>query len=235
MKRRIQTLSMQIALCITSHGIEVKRMLHHTLVPLLIALIVFPACMSCSSDDSLNFRSANDALRFYQTYLGNLDTVFHYLMKDSVFLKDDHCAERFTAIHDSIRFEFLRLTETWRYSYSDVLIIKEQTSAFHDDKELQEAVGEAQPFFLELDSIPLLEGDKASILLNYRKLLKDTKLKGINTKSDMLDFIGKEDIMFRSFLAHLYDMDKEPLADITQETESICRNIFIAAKEGSRH
>jgi hypothetical protein len=153
-------------------------------------------------------------------------------MKDSVFLKDDHCAERFTAIHDSIRFEFLRLTETWRYSYSDVLIIKEQTSAFHDDKELQEAVGEAQPFFLELDSIPLLEGDKASILLNYRKLLKDTKLKGINSKSDMLDFIGKEDIMFRSFLAHLYDMDKEPLADITQETESICRNIFIAAKEG---
>ena len=254
MKRRIETLRMQIALCITSHGIEVKRMLHHTIVPLLIALIVFPACMSCSSDDSLNFRSANDALRFYQAYLGNLkemktsntstfykeankwretsDTVFHYLMKDSVFLKDDHCAERFTAIHDSIRFEFLRLTETWRYSYSDVLTIKEQTSAFHDDKELQEAVGEAQPFFLELDSIPLLEGDKASILLNYRKLLKDTKLKGINTKSDMLDFIGKEDIMFRSFLAHLYDMDKEPLADITQETESICRNIFIAAKEG---
>ena len=243
MKRRIETLRMQIALCITSHGIEVKRMLHHTLLPLLITLIVFPACMSCSSDDSLNFRSANDALRFYQAYLGNLkemktsntstfykeankwretsDTVFHYLMKDSVFLKDDHCAERFTAIHDSIRFE-----------YSDVLIIKEQTSAFHDDKELQEAVGEAQPFFLELDSIPLLEGDKASILLNYRKLLKDTKLKGINTKSDMLDFIGKEDIMFRSFLAHLYDMDKEPLADITQETESICRNIFIAAKEG---
>ena len=72
MKRRIQTLSMQIALCITSHGIEVKRMLHHTLLPQLIALIVFPACMSCSSDDSLNFRSANDALRFYQAYLGNL-------------------------------------------------------------------------------------------------------------------------------------------------------------------
>ena len=253
MKRRIQTLRLQMALCITSHVIEVKSMLHHTLLPLLIALIVLPACMSCSSDDSLDFGSVDDALKFYQTYLGNLkemktsntstfckeankwketsDTVFHYLMRDSVFLKDDHCAERFTAIHDSIRFEFLRLTETWRYSYSDVLIIKEQTSSFHDDKELQEAVGEAQPFFLKLDSIPLLEGDKASILLKYRKLLKDTKLKGINTKSDMLDFIGKEDIMFRSFLAHLYDMDKEPLADITQETESICRNIFIAAKE----
>ena len=110
MKRRIETLRMQIALCITSHRIEVKRMLHHTLLPLLITLIVFPACMSCSSDDSLNFRSANDALRFYQAYLGNLkemktsntstfykeankwretsDTVFHYLMK--IFRRTHH-------------------------------------------------------------------------------------------------------------------------------------------------
>lgn len=254
MKRRKQTLRMQIVPNITSYGIGVKNVLHQTLLPLIIACFILPACLSCSSEESLNFRSADEALKFYQTYLGNLkemetsntstfykeankwkqtsDTVYHYLMKDSVFLKDDHCANRFTAIHDSIRFEFLRLTETWRYSYADVLLIKEQTSAFHDDKELQEAVSEAQPFFLKLDSIPLIEGDKAVILLNYRKLLKDTKLKGINTKSDMLDFIGKEDIMFRSFLTHLYDMDKEPLADITQETESICRNIFIAAKEG---
>ena len=254
MKKRIQTLKLQITHCILSHEIDAKSMLHHTLLPLFIAWIVLPTCMSCSDDDTLDFQSSEDALKVYQTYLGSLkdmktsntaifckeankwrstsDTVFHYLMRDSVFLKDNNCAERFTAIHDSIRFEFLRLTETWRYSYEDVLKIKEQTSVFHDDKELQGAVNEAQPFFLKLDSIPLLESDKASILSNYRKLLKDTKLKGINTKSDMLDFIGKEDIMFRSFLAHLYDMDKEPLADITQETESICRNIFIAAKEG---
>ena len=236
MKKRIQTLKLQITHCILSHEIEAKSMLHHTLLPLFIVWIVLPTCMSCSDDDTLDFQSSEDALKVYQTYLGSLkdmktsntaifckeankwratsDTVFHYLMRDSVFLKDNNCAERFTAIHDSIRFEFLRLTETWRYSYEDVLKIKEQTSVFHDDKELQGAVNEAQPFFLKLDSIPLLESDKASILSNYRKLLKDTKLKGINTKNDMLDFIGKEDIMFRSFLAH------------------ICRNIFIAAKEG---
>ena len=234
MKKRIQTLKLQITHCILSHEIEAKSMLHHTLLPLFIVWIVLPTCMSCSDDDTLDFQSSEDALKVYQTYLGSLkdmktsntaifckeankwratsDTVFHYLMRDSVFLKDNNCAERFTAIHDSIRFEFLRLTETWRYSYEDVLKIKEQTSVFHDDKELQGAVNEAQPFFLKLDSIPLLESDKASILSNYRKL--------------------KEDIIFRSFLSQLYDMDKEPLADITQETESICRNIFIAAKEG---
>ena len=118
--------------------------------------------------------------------------------KRTPFEKQPFFQQKTAAIHDSIRFEFLRLTETWRYSYEDVLKIKEQTSVFHDDKELQGAVNEAQPFFLKLDSIPLLESDKASILSKYRKLLKDTKLKGINTKSDMLDFIGKEDIMFRA-------------------------------------
>lgn len=196
MKKRIQTLKLQITHCILSHEIEAKSMLHHTLLPLFIVWIVLPTCMSCSDDDTIDFQSSEDALKVYQTYLGSLkdmktsntaifckeankwrttsDTVFHYLMRDSLFLKDNNCAERFTAIHDSIRFEFLRLTETWRYSYEDVLKIKEQTSVFHDDKELQGAVNEAQPFFLKLDSIPLLESDKASILRNYRKLLKDT-------------------------------------------------------------
>ena len=252
--RKVQVLGMQVAICFTTHQTAAIKFFRHTLFPLLTACMVFPLCLSCSNDDSLNFRSAEDALRAYQTYLGGVkamktsntstfckeankwretsDTVFHYLMKDSVFLKDVNCAERFTAIHDSIRFEFLRLTETWRYSYEDVLKIKEQTSAFHEDKDLQEAVNEAQPFFLALDSIPLIESDKASILSNYRRLLKETKVAGINTRDDMLDFIGKEDIIFRSFLAHLYDMDNEPLADITQETESICRNIFLAAKDG---
>ncbi|MEZ7762090.1 hypothetical protein O3689_02455 [Prevotella nigrescens] len=224
------------------------------LYALLPICVIMPLFVSCSSNDAFNFKSADDALTVYQSYLETVkqlkttntasfykeinlwketsDTIFHYLMKDSVFLKDEHCSDRFHAIHDSIRFEFLRLTETWRYSYNDVLKIKEQTSAFHEDRELQEAVREAQPFFLALDSIALADDNKASILLRYRQLLKETKVSSISNKSDMLDFIGKEDIMFRSFLRHLYEMDNEPLADITQETEAICRNIFIAAKDG---
>lgn len=36
--------------------------------------------------------------------------------------------------------------------------------------------------------------------------------------------------MFRSFLAHLYEMDNEPLSDITRDTEEICQGIFLAAR-----
>ena len=231
-----------------------KRSMRYVSLLTISVCSILSALVSCSEKDSLNFHSSDEALLAYQNYLASIketktsntanfckaiktwkettDTVYHYLMKDSVFLKDIRCAEKFSSIHDSIRFELLRLTETWRYSYEDVLKIKEQTSSFHDDKELQEAVSAAQPFFQTLDSISPYEDDKASILAKYRLLLKETKEAGINSRQDMLDFIRKEDLVFRSFLSHLYEMDNEPLADITQETESICRNIFVAARDG---
>ena len=225
-----------------------------SLFTILSICLVFLSCMSCADKDKLNFKTSNDALNAYQTYLNKLkqtgttntndfikevkewhsiaDTVYHFLMKDSSFVKNIHYANQYASIHDSIRFEMLRLTETWRYSYDDVLKIKEQTSAFHDDQELHEAVSEAQPFFQALDSIQIFDDNKANILSRYRHFLRDTKKNGIHDKRAMLDFISKEDIIFRSFLEHIYEMDNEPLSDITQETESICRNIFIAARDG---
>ena len=207
-----------------------KNSKHLTLKLCSLCLTVF-LFSSCSSDDKLDFRSSNDALRAYQDYLSSVkktkicntssfckeikvwkeisDTVYHFLMKDSTFIKDLHCANDYASIHDSIRFEFLRLTETWRYSYEDVLQIKEQTSIFHEDNELHEAVIEAQPFFVALDSLPVIESNKKDILSQYRSLLKHTIQSGIHDKDAMLDFIGKEDILFRSFLIHIYEMDNE--------------------------
>ncbi len=225
--------------------------------PVLLVLLILAICsllFSCSSENGLNFNSNDDAIKAYQSYLHETrdtkttntrdfcerlnswkemtDTVFHYLAKDSAFQKDRKLAESFAEIHDSIRYEMLRLTETWRYSYNDVLTIKQTTSDFHNDKELQGAVSEAQPFFQSLDSIQIIDADKKQVLTNYRSLLKATVTKGISSRADMLSYISKEDVLFRSFLSHLYEMDNEPLSDITHNTESICLNIFIAASEG---
>ena len=219
----------------------------------LAALILF-ICSSCSDDDKLDFKSPDNALLAYQEYLNSVkgisksntkefckelkewkeiaDTVYHYLMKDSTFIKNIHCANYYASIHDSVRFELIRLTETWRYSYEDVLKIKEQSSVFRDDKDLHKAVNDAAPFFMALDSIQIDEDSKTNILSRYRGFLKETKVKGIHDKAAMLDYIAKEDILFRSFLTRLYDMDDEHLSDITMDTEIICRNIFIAAKNG---
>ena len=105
-----------------------KNSKHLTLKLCLLCLTVF-LFSSCSSDDKLDFRSSNDALRAYQDYLSSVketktcntssfckeikvwkeisDTVYHFLMKDSTFIKDLHCANDYASIHDSIRFEFL--------------------------------------------------------------------------------------------------------------------------------
>ena len=223
-------------------------------LPVWLTTFILLVCSSCSDDDKLDFKSPDDALMAYQEYLNSVkavaksntnefckelnnwkemaDTVYHYLMKDSTFIKNIHCANYYASIHDSVRFELIRLTETWRFSYEDVLKIKEQSSVFHDDQELHQAVNDAAPFFLALDSIQIEEESKASILSRYRAFLKDVKSKGIHNKAAMLDYIAKEDILFRSFLSRLYEMDNEPLSDITMDTEIICRDIFIAAKNG---
>lgn len=230
-----------------------KGMLQRLSVFLVLPMLPFVS--SCSSNDPLDFKSDDAALNVYLSYLNDVktisttntddfcrqiqkfkattDTVYRYLRKDSVFLKDPLKVARFKSIHDSLRFEMVRLTETWRYSYSDVLSIKEKTSSFHDDKELSEAVHQATPFFISLDSIPVIEEDKAVILARYRNFLKNVKDQGVHSREDMLTFIRREDIIFRSFLSHLYELDNEPISDITENTEQICNGIFVPAREGN--
>lgn len=222
---------------------------------LLLAIILstISSCTSCSQGE-YDFQSPEDAIAVYQKYLGTLkdtkhtstkefstilntwketkDTVLHFLQKDSSMLNNDKCALSFGMTNDSIRKEMLRLAETWRYSYSDVLTIKEETSSFKDDQELQVAVREAEPFFLSLTETPISMSDKASILKRYRYFLSNASKRQITNKSDMLNFIKQEDFFFRSFLEHLYEMNDEQLSDITENTQKVCQGIFIAARQG---
>jgi hypothetical protein len=89
----------------------------------------------CSSDGSYNFKTSSDAVETYHQYLTSVqtseveyrrflqrnlsleevnDTVIHFLMKDSTLLKDHNVAAQLSIIHDSVRNEMLRLSETWR-------------------------------------------------------------------------------------------------------------------------
>ena len=229
-----------------------------SVLPILSLLLVLPilmGCSSCGGKDTLDFQSREDALKVYKDYLVKVrktdrtntagfstmlrewkelnDTVYRYLAKDSVFTKYHNEAGDYFICHDSIRTEMLRLAETWRYGYGDVLLLKEQTCTYKEDKELLEAVKAAEPFFTSLDSVAISICDKTSILKRYRYFLAEVKNNGINSKDELLDFIRQEDFLFRTFLAHLYEMDKEPLADITKDTEAICRDIFISARNGN--
>ncbi len=200
------------------------------------------------------FKTKADALNTYRQYLhevqmtersntkdfGSLlgkwkevnDTVQKFLAKDSVFTIYHNEAGTYFAIHDSIRSEMMRLAETWRYGYADILDIKEKTCPYKEDKELMDAVHAAEPFFRSLDENGISVSDKQSILKRYRYFLAETKKQGIHNTQELLQFIKQEDFLFRSFLSHLYEMDNEPLVDITKDTESICRNIFLSSRAG---
>ena len=223
---------------------------------LCLVLLIFTICIwqPWADKDEYNFKSKAEALSTYRQYLhevletertntddfGTLlkkwkevnDTVQKYLAKDSVFTVYHNEAGTYFFIHDSIRSEMIRLTETWRYGYGDVLAIKEKTCPYKEDQELMSAVQAAEPFFKSLDANPISISDKQSILMRYRYFLKETKKSGIHSTEELLQFIKQEDFLFRSFLSHLYEMDNEPLVDITKDTESICRNIFLESRAG---
>ena len=162
---------------------------HLDILCMAFAFLLAASSTSCTNN-KYGFSSPEDAIGTYREQLNILrnaktsntkdfgmlickwketkDTIINYLRKDSVLIKDERVAQSFYGIHDSIRNEMLRLSETWRYDYSDVLTLKEQTSPFKEDKEIQEAVKEAEPFFESLSNTPISQSDKNSILKRYR-------------------------------------------------------------------
>lgn len=223
-------------------------------VVLAVVGIVAFCCRNCGGDGKYDFTSSDDALDFYQQYLEKVrtvkhtntkdfcllvsewketnDTVYNFIVRKNAHRNDEIPMFRFETIHESVLNEMLRLTETWKYGYADVLEQKEKTSVFMEDKELQKAVKEADPFFASMNGIPVVEMSKEEVLRSYRAFLSSTRRNGIKSKEDMLRFIKLEDCIFRTFLAHLHEMDSEPLADITQNTGMICQGIFTSARNG---
>lgn len=221
---------------------------------ILIGICSCVVLLTACSENNLHFDTPNDAIGAYRGFLKEIeqnkatnskdfcmnvctwqeltDSVYRFLLKDSVLKNNNQIAESFYEIHDSIRSQLMRLTETWKCSYADVVAIKKDSSPLRKDDELKSAVREAAPFFYHLDSIKTIQADKKEILLQYRNFLSHINKKGITDCDDLLSFIAQEDILFRSFLEHLIEIDNEPVADITRMTEKICRNIFTNAKDG---
>lgn len=222
-------------------------------IAVAIGIVIF-CCYRCGGDDKYDFKSSDHALDVYQQYLEKVrtvkftntkdfcslvaewketnDTVYHFILKENAHQSSDIPMFRFETIHEAVLNEMLRLTETWRYGYSDVLELKEKTSSFKEDKELQKAVKEAEPFFSSLNNASVVDTRKEDVLRNYRAFLSTARRNGFKSKEDMLRFIKLEDYIFRTFLSHLHEMDNEPLSDITQTTGLICQDIFMAAREG---
>lgn len=161
------------------------------------------------------------------------DSVFACIGRDTATLPHRGHESVALALHDSLRIEFSRLALSAPRTFRDVLLIKEQTSGYRNDKKLMRAVAETRPFFNSLDSVPTYKGNGKAVIERYRSFLARTLDSGINSKDDMLTFIKEEDRLFRSFLARLPELACAGLSAVTQDTEKCCMAIFHSAGNGS--
>ena len=215
-------------------------------------LAVILVCTSCGSGkQSLSYKTSEEAVKAFSAYLSDVrskevltsdkliaevakwretrDSVVSCLRKDTIQTIHRDWNQNFHEIHDSLRKEFCRIVLAKPRTYKDVLLLKEVTSPYMQDEDLQKAKADAQPFFAFLDGITIYNMAFPKLLERYRKFLAQVQKKGIHSKGDLLEFIKEEDRLFRSFLSHLNETDKQNMQDIIQDTERCCLQVFRSA------
>lgn len=216
----------------------------------VLALIL--VCTSCGSGkQSLSYKTSEEAVNAYNTYLSDVrnkkdltsdklvvevaiwretrDSVVSCLRRDTMPTLHRDWNQNFHEIHDSLRKEFCRIVLAKPRTYKDVLQLKEIASPYMQDEDLQKAKTDAQSFFVSLDSTAIYNMAFPKLVERYRMFLTQVQKKGVHSKSDLLEFIKEEDRMFRSFLSHLDETDKQNMQDIIQDTEICCLQVFRSA------
>lgn len=210
--------------------------------------------LSCAVDNEYLFKSPKDAISKYQSYASELhdksscstdelidaishwqelsDTVYGYVSRDSSFTAHVHLSSVFAATSDSIRLCLLRLADSSVRTYSDILQVKERTSAFRNDTTLLIASVEALNFYDSFSDIKLRPESREEALVSYSDYVGSVSKDGIHSMDELCRFIKIEDVLFRGFLDHLSEYEELSLSDVTSSTESICRQIFESANAG---
>ncbi len=215
-------------------------------------LAVILVCTSCGGDSlPLSYKTSEEAVKAYSSYLSDVrnkkeltsdklfsevakwretrDSVVSCLRKDTMPASHKDWNQSFHDIHDSLRKEFCRIVLEKPRTYRDVLQLKEVASPYIQDEDLLQDKADAQPFFASLDSIPNHNMALPKLKDVYLNFLKQVQIKGIHGKSGLFHFIREEDRLFRLFLLHLNETDKQNMQDIIQNTERCCLQVFRSA------
>ena len=121
-----------------------------------------------------------------------------------------------------------RLSFSQPRTFKDVVILKAACTPYNNDTIIKNATMDASAFFDSLDNNPTLKIGQAELLTKYDKFLTNTISSGINDKKQLIAFIREEDMLFRSFLSHLHNMEHTSMSDITHKTEEVVANMFKA-------
>lgn len=233
-----------------------KRNHTRILAAILATLLAILLLASCASDnEKYHFKNNENALSSYHGFLYDLrsrksltgdemtsvmsnwvelrDTVYNFISKDSAFHAHAYLPTTFFVIHDSIRTEMYRLAVGQDRTLKNVLRVKKATSIYNKEKDILTSSNAANTFFVSLDSLDICKADKGQTLVLYRKFLAQTDCDSIKSLGSLKTLLSAEDRLFRTFLSHINEYVGTPLADITKETELLCKGIYGNASRGT--
>lgn len=219
--------------------------MYATIFSTLFATLGFVSCSTPSRN--LSFSDSNEAIEECRSFLKELKekdkveiTSFIFDMKYWSQLSDSAicCIRKDTVeklhyfpmstlshLDDSIRTELTRLALSKERSYTDVLQLKMELSAYAEDSSLIAAKAEAEPFFNAIEKQVGFKDDK-QLIIEYQEFLSRTLKNGIHKKAELMDFIKEEDSYFKAFLANMHKLESRSLSEITHSTEEVCALIY---------
>lgn len=226
-------------------GFLLSKDTHPLLHTIWVALLAITLLASCSRSAEHGFRSSEEAIKAYADFLQTVkntesittdrlveltqqwyaldDSVASCITCDSMVV---HAPARQEIIHDSLRFHMGRLIDKRQWTFTDYLTIIELLNRVGTDSVSLPLVASAHRFYAGLDSVPTYGTNAARTIELYQKMLNQTLKDGFQSKADIITFLRKEDMAFRSFLEHLPAYGDIPLDDITTQTGEVIRHII---------
>ena len=162
------------------------------------------------------------------------DTVYKVLLNDTTIMDDienavqnktekvhgetpmsERLCEDFFVLSDSIKGELTRLAFSEKRTMKDVVYLKMHTAKDREETLKDKTFEDASNFYHLLDEKPTYDSLDET-LAAYYKLLRETK--PFTKEGQMMEFIAKEDLCFRSLLANLKEVEQSDLQNITNLT-----------------
>ena len=217
---------------------------NHTFIFILLSMVIWLAGCQPASNDSHN--SVEDALATYNELFMAVKLKKPVGVEELIALVQEWrnleaavsaALERDTAAHadtrhislgDSINIQMSRLIDSRKWSYSDYLTVVRGLNDIEMDSVSQKLVASVHLFYHNAGTAAPFKGSAKEVIAQYNRLLDGSLAKGIRTKQDVIGFLRKEDVAFRSFLLHLPTLSTGniPLDGTTKKTGEIMHGII---------
>lgn len=216
----------------------------------MFVIIVLSSCSEQKTNHQ--FQSSHEALDEYRALLYSLnkeqntsieslaatlsewkvlrDSVSTYLGVHTTNIAHYYPMREFNQVHDSIKQQVMSLIIATPRTYVDAYKLMTCSTPLNSANEFIFITPQAESFFISLDSISIHNDAPKHILNLYDSFLNRVGSDCILNKEQLLSFIQEEDVMFRSFLFHLNELEDISLVDITKKTEKVCSQISEASR-----